>query len=112
MENEDFLIHQKNINQLYKLSQTYAIHSPDLSRFYYDQFLKYLQDLNIDSSKLNHKACSKCCNVFIPSITCKISELQRKNLRLNGILFDWSLKDNKKINFVNHTTNNCATVLV
>eukprot|EP01080_Neovahlkampfia_damariscottae_P006789 gene6789-10953_t len=74
--------------------------------------MKYLQDLNIDSSKLSHKSCGKCCNVFIPGVTCRISEEQRKNMKLNGILFDWSFKDNKKINFVDYTTNKCSSILI
>jgi RNase P subunit RPR2 len=112
MNEEQLILHRKNIEQIYKLSQTYAIHSPDLSRFYYDQFLKYLSDINVDASNLSHKACGKCCNVFVPGITCQVSEESRKNLKIDGMVFDWSLKENKSINFINHTKKKTNSIIV
>lgn len=109
---QDQIILAKNNKHLYTVATHLAIVQPELSRLILRKFTNEENCFDTEPKESKSKICQSCFSVFIPTVNCIVTETKRNKLKLGEHTFDWTLKNNKKVKFINYSKQRTETVIV
>lgn len=108
----DQIILAKNNRYLLQLASSLCVIQPELSRSIMKKFNDEEKCFESETKEQSERICKRCFSVFIPIVNCIVTESKRTKLKLGEHNFDWSLKNNKNIKFINYATKKSETVIV